>query len=492
MRVSRLQCLVCCAIELLTIALGSQAAFEADLVEKLPGQPQVSFKHYAGYVTVDTKAGRAFFYYFAESEKDPPSKPLVMWFNGGDVNGRKKIIIFCKWVLYEGPGCSSVGIGAFTEHGPFQPKKQGLVKNDYAWNKEANILYVESPAGVGFSYSNTSSDLNGANDTKTAEDNLSFLLNWFSKFPEYKDRELYLTGESYAGHYVPQLATLLLNYNKESKTNTFNFKGVAIGNPLLNFQVDMDSRTTFLWSHGLISDETYAYFLNSCNVSQLYSQSMRNNVSEECVKASASMENEVGEYVDYYDVTLDVCLQPQATRLSRTLGQTTDTVDVCLSDETTEYLNRADVQDALHANVTALKYPWRTCSRQLIRYGICSVLQYDELNREIPTIPLLQGLLQAGLRVLVYSGDQDSVIPFLSTRALIHSLGEQMKMNRTVGYAPWFQSGQVGGWAEEHGGQLCYASVRGAAHEVPFSQPARGLTLFQSFLSGNPPPLRQQ
>jgi len=56
---------------------------EADKIASLPGQPKVSFGQYAGYVTVDEKQRRALFYYFAEAEADPASKPLVLWLNGG-------------------------------------------------------------------------------------------------------------------------------------------------------------------------------------------------------------------------------------------------------------------------------------------------------------------------------------------------------------------------------------------------------------------------
>lgn len=36
---------------------------------------------------------------------------------------------------FEGPGCSSVGAGAFVEHGPFKPSENGLLKNEFSWNK---------------------------------------------------------------------------------------------------------------------------------------------------------------------------------------------------------------------------------------------------------------------------------------------------------------------------------------------------------------------
>jgi len=91
-------------------------AYEADLVHRLPGQPQVSFKQYGGYITVGNKNDRALFYYFVEAEQNPSSKPLVLWLNG-------------------------VGVGAFSENGPFQPKGNVLVRNDYSWNRGSHFHF---------------------------------------------------------------------------------------------------------------------------------------------------------------------------------------------------------------------------------------------------------------------------------------------------------------------------------------------------------------
>lgn len=84
-----------------------------------------------------------------------------------------------------GLGCSSLGYGAMEELGPFRVKSDGktLYRNPYAWNNAANVLFLESPAGVGFSYSNTTADYSRSADNKTAEDALQFLLNWMDKFP---------------------------------------------------------------------------------------------------------------------------------------------------------------------------------------------------------------------------------------------------------------------------------------------------------------------
>ncbi|KAF2308108.1 hypothetical protein GH714_035344 [Hevea brasiliensis] len=67
----------------------------------------------------------------------------------------------------------------------------------------------------------------------------SICRQWFVNFPEYKNRDFFITGESYTGHYVPQLAKLIV----ESGLN-FSLKGIAIGNPLLEYNTDLNSEVT--------------------------------------------------------------------------------------------------------------------------------------------------------------------------------------------------------------------------------------------------------
>ncbi|KAG5556024.1 hypothetical protein RHGRI_006604 [Rhododendron griersonianum] len=103
-----------CGIQIVCL-ITVESLSESDRIQILPGQPQVSFQQFGGYITVDEKQYRALFYYFVEAETDPASKPLVLWLNG-------------------------------------------------------------------------------------ARDNLVFLENWFNKFPEYKNTDFFITGESYGGN----------------------------------------------------------------------------------------------------------------------------------------------------------------------------------------------------------------------------------------------------------------------------------------------------
>ncbi|CAL0306345.1 unnamed protein product [Lupinus luteus] len=430
-----------------------------DLVEKLPGQPNVEFKQYAGYVDIDVKHGRSLFYYFVEADHDPDNKALTLWLNGG-------------------PGCSSIGGGAFTELGPFYPKGngRGLRKNSMSWNRASNLLFIESPVGVGWSYSNTTSDYN-IGDASTANDMLLFFLKWYKKFPSYRSRELFLTGESYAGHYIPQLANAILDYNAHSSDFKFNIKGIAIGNPLLKLDRDTQATYEYFWSHGMVSDEIGIAITNDCDFDD-YVYENPNNLSESCNDAISEANEIVGEYINNYDVILDVCypsIVEQELRLKKVATKISIGVDVCMSHERRFYLNNPKVQKALHANRTNLPYPWSMCS---------GVLNYNDDDPNINILPILKRIVQNHIPVWVFSGDEDSVVPLLGSRALIRELAHDLKFKITVPYGAWFHKGQVGGWVTEYGNLLTFATVRGASHMVPYAQPSRALHLFSSFVHG--------
>ncbi|GKU90586.1 hypothetical protein SLEP1_g4567 [Rubroshorea leprosula] len=432
---------------------------EEDLVVNLPGQPKVGFRQFAGYVDVDEKAGRSLFYYFVEAEKDAETTPLTLWLNGG-------------------PGCSSIGGGAFTELGPFYPAGDGraLRRNSMSWNRASNLLFVESPAGVGWSYSNTSSDYTRG-DAATAMDMQIFMMKWFEKFPELKSRDLFLTGESYAGHYVPQLADLLLDHNARSTRFKFNIKGIAIGNPLLKLDRDIPAAYEFFWSHGMISDEIGLTIMNECDFDD-YTNASPHNVSHSCNDAITEANGIVSNYINQYDVILDVCypsIVEQELRLRKMATKMSLGVDVCMTLERRFYFNLPDVQKALHANRTNLPYKWSMCS---------GVLNYNEADGDINILPILKKIIQRRVPVWVFSGDQDSVIPLLSSRTLVRELAHELKFKITVPYGAWFHKGQVAGWATEYGNLLTFATVRGAAHMVPYAQPSRSLHLFSSFVHG--------
>lgn len=184
---------------------------------------------------------------------------------------------------------------------------------------------------------------------------------------------------------------------------------------------------------------------------------------------------ETSKFVDKYDVTLDVCISSVLSQ-SKIISpqENAEKLDVCVEDEVVNYLNRKDVRRALHAELVGVRR-WAVCS---------SILDYQLLDIEIPTISIIGMLVKERIPVLVYSGDQDSVVPLIGSRATVHQLATQLRLNTTVPYRVWFAGRQVGGWTNVYDNILSFATIRGASHEAPFSQPERSLVLFKSFLQG--------
>ena len=100
--------------------------------------------------------------------------------------------------------------------------------NNYSWVNEANMIYLESPGDVGFSYIDSKLDYElEINDDIAAEDNFKALQDFFKKFPTFKGKDFYISGESYAGIYVPMLANKIILYNKDAiSSNKINLKAL--------------------------------------------------------------------------------------------------------------------------------------------------------------------------------------------------------------------------------------------------------------------------
>ncbi|XVF87538.1 hypothetical protein PTKIN_Ptkin18bG0128300 [Pterospermum kingtungense] len=360
--------------------MGLSSLGNDDLVTNLPGQPAVDFHHYAGYVTVNEKNGRALFYWFYEAMSNPDEKPLVLWLNGG-------------------PGCSSVGYGATQEIGPFivDTDGRGIKFNNFSWNKEANMLFLESPIGVGFSYSNTSTDYDNIGDEFTANDAYSFLHKWFLKFPSYRTRTFYIAGESYAGKYVPELAELIYDNNKDPSLH-IELKGILMGNPETDDAEDWRGMMDYAWSHAVVSDETHKIIGETCDFKSNDTWS-----SEDCSNAVAEVFKQykeidifslytpmcIGDTAGSKDKSLQVMMRRTSSMMPRILGG----YDPCLDDYAKAFYNKLDVQKALHVSD----------GHHLRNWSICNQKVYDKWADSKPSVlPIYKKLIAAGVRIWVY------------------------------------------------------------------------------------------
>jgi hypothetical protein len=155
------------------------------------------------------------------------------------------------------------------------------------------MVFIESPCGVGFSYSDTPSDY-FSSDSSTALNNYHFIQGFLRRFPEYSENDLYLSSESYGGHckeynqisfsstsYPPSfllLSTDLPTLAKEIVDQNYaltqqppsdlnllllkplNLKGFAVGNPYTTVYTGLHAMIETGWGHHLISQPTYQQF----------------------------------------------------------------------------------------------------------------------------------------------------------------------------------------------------------------------------------------
>ncbi|KAI3996655.1 hypothetical protein MKX01_009487 [Papaver californicum] len=349
-----------------------------DKVNHLPGQYfNVDFEHYSGN----------FFYWFVEACTEPSSKPLVLWLNGG-------------------PGCSSVGYGEAMEIGPFRIKEDGktIYLNPYSWNRMANLLFIDTPVGTGYSYSKNSDDLLENGDERTAKDNLIFLQKWLERFPQYKDTEFYIVGESYAGHYVPQLAEGIVRFHKSTGNTSINLKGIMVGNGLTDDYYN--HLGSFQYINGHI--DTYIVFAPSCTGTSTQSKML-------------------------------------LKRLFKKVGKIHEEYDPCIEAHTTAYFNRPEVQKALHADAAGVASAWGTCKGFIDQHWKDSATS---------VLPIYHKLIHLGLRIWMLSGDTDSLASVASTRYNMNAL----ELPTVTSFHAWYDDGQVGGWTQEYKG-LTFVSV---------------------------------
>lgn len=150
-----------------------------------------------------------FYWLFKSRSSTPSTDPLVIWLTGG-------------------PGCASE-VALFYENGPYTINDDlSLNPNQQAWNRVSNLLYVDQPVGTGFSRCSSIFHYDSTED-EIAANIKKFLDGFLEVNPEFKGRDFFITGESYAGHYIPAIAYHLV---KEIPAGSLalNFKGIAIGN----------------------------------------------------------------------------------------------------------------------------------------------------------------------------------------------------------------------------------------------------------------------
>ena len=186
--------------------------------------------------------------------------------------------------------------------------------NPYSWTLKANMLFLESPKGVGFSYCDTATKSSECvnTDESTAQDAYEFLVNWFNSFPEYKTNKFYITGESYAGIYIPMMMDQI---RQDPLKGSINLIGSAIGNGCWGNSVGtcafsspeaQQISSDFYFGHGLYSQTLHDEIEETCGDFA--------RLTPKCLNSLSKMESQVGQF-NVYNI-YDLCGNDQRRRLS--------------------------------------------------------------------------------------------------------------------------------------------------------------------------------
>ncbi|KAG0747056.1 hypothetical protein G6F57_007705 [Rhizopus arrhizus] len=426
---------------------------------KQPSLCDPNVKQISGYLDVDDD--KHFFFWFFESRDKPKEDPLVLWLNGG-------------------PGCSSL-TGLFMELGPCSVNVEGTdtIPNKYSWNDKANVIFLDQPLNVGFSYGS-----NGATNTNAAaKDVYAFLQLFFKKFPEYAELDFHVSGESYAGHYIPAIGGVI-NRNNKGNFNSFelfenrqtlsqiNLKSLLIGNGLT------DPLIQYKYYAQMACDNSYGPVLDrsTCDkmerdypiCADLIKNCYENPSFFNCLPASSKCNR---DQISPYQMS---GMNPYDVREKCKGG------GLCyeILESVQKYLNRGDVKSAVGAETG--KY--ESCNMQ-INYKF--QMSGDWMRPYVYEIP---PLLEDGVRILIYAGDADFICNWMGNKAWTLNLSwTGQKEFKAANDTEWYSNRldkQAGELRKTENGQFAFLRVFGAGHMVPYDQPESGLDMLQQWVRG--------
>ncbi|KAL6642603.1 hypothetical protein ACP70R_020784 [Stipagrostis hirtigluma subsp. patula] len=421
------------------------------VVTHLPGfQGALPFHLQTGYVEVDESNGVRLFYYFIRSERRPADDPLVLWLTGG-------------------PGCSVLSALAYEN-----------VLTSTATLMVSNVIFLDSPVGTGFSYSETEEGYKSS-DNKAVNQILIFLRKWLVEHQEFLSNPLYIAGDSYSGMIVPTVTAQIVRGKEVGEEPALNLKGYLVGNPVTDHTFDSPAKIPFAHGMGLISDEMYEAYKKSCGAGDNSHQSVEctncQDAIDECVKDICT--NHILEPLCTFASPHPDKLKPKLNSGAREMLQLNSELhlsEISLQCRTAQYLksktwaNNAAVRDALGIHKGTVP-SWIRCNYDIpYTSDIQSTVKY---HLDVTT---------KGYRSLIYSGDHDMVVPFIGTQAWIRSLNFSVVAN----WRPWYVDGQVAGYTQSYSNNLTFATVKGGGHTAPEYMPRQCFVMFERWLAGEP------
>ncbi|XP_071708241.1 serine carboxypeptidase-like [Rutidosis leptorrhynchoides] len=394
--------------------------------------------HATGYVRIKHTIGGRMFYYFFQS-RHREDDPVVIWLTGG-------------------PGCSSA-IALFEENGPFLLNKNlSLVWNKYGWDKVANMIYIDQPIGTGFSYTSSEKDIRH-HEKGVSNDLYDFLQGFFTKHPDYVKNELYITGESYGGHYVPALASRINHRNKNKQGIHLNLKGLAIGNGMTVSGIQFgQADTDFALMNNLINETDYKRLNQIVQKCEKAAKKCGTDGEESCLKAV-----EICQQIYQDIISISHICEYDIRR--RNCYNITENVD--------KYLNKPSVKKALGVPQDIM---FASCSDVVKHALLADIMRHLEGG--------LPELLEEGIKMLIFAGDCDFACNWIGNYRWVRDMKWSGQSNfKASNFIPFQVDGKEAGELKNYD-NLSFLKVHEAGHMVPMDQPKASLKMLKRWMDG--------
>jgi len=403
--------------------------------------------NYAAFITLDEATNSNMFFWYFESMDGNPDAPLLLWLQGG-------------------PGASSL-FGLFTEIGPYNiDKDMKISPRAISWNKKFHLLFIDNPLGTGFSFTD-SADMYVTNQTTVGLNLYNTLTQFYELFPNLRSNDFYVTGESYAGKYVPACAYTIHEKNKlVDSSQHINLQGISIGDGAFDPPGQFHNFGEMLWYLSMLDQSERLQF-------DVYETKMKGYLeSGDVVKAfgvfDEMLNGDFFPYPTYYaNVTgmgtnyFNFELGPGATSLSKNFF--------------IDWLDTPAARNAIHVGDYEYAVSNGTVEEYLLHDWMVGVI--DML------VPLMENY-----KTLIYNGQNDVILAAPLTEQSLRKLkwsgqSEYLKASKSVWKIPL--SGDevdIAGYTRVVG-NFTQAVVRGAGHMVPGDQPARAYDLIDRFIN---------
>lgn len=380
---------------------------------------------YSGYFNVDKENNGSLFFWFFPSADNYTNDPVVLWLQGG-------------------PGSSSL-YGLFDENGPFIVEEDGNVTlREYSWHKNQSVIYIDQPVGTGFSFSESFV----TNQTEVGAHLYDALTQFFTLFPELQTNDFFVSGESYAGKYIPAIGYTIFENNPTAELK-INLQGLLIGNGLSD-PINQVSYGDLLYQLGLTDKNGLENYHNQ-------EQQLIEYIKNEDFSSAINAFNNI---FDYYE---------NNTELFNVYNYLKDELDD--SDAYARFLNTAEVRQALH--VGNQQY-------SSLSYDVYDGLMNDMMKSVAPWV----STLLSNYRVLIFNGQLDVIVNYILTANYLQKLDfSSAKEYKNATRKVWHVNNKTAGYSKV-AGNLTEVLVRNAGHMVPAEQPEAAYQLLYRFIRG--------